>query len=90
MCTDTSSMMATRTISLPVDAYKRLNRLKQKGESFTDVVQRLTGREDLSRFIGSISRGFADELDASLQRTRADMAREDPKRTKRIFGEHGL
>lgn len=54
--------MGTKTISISEDAYHRLARLKREGESFTDVIQRMTGGADLDRYAGSISRGFADEL----------------------------
>lgn len=35
--------MATTTISLTEDAYENLKALKREGESFSDVVLRLTG-----------------------------------------------
>lgn len=54
--------MGTRTISVSDDAYHRLRRLKREKESFSDAIVRLTGRGDLTRFAGSVSRGFAREL----------------------------
>lgn len=54
--------MATKTISISEDAYHRLARLKREGESFTDVIQRVTGGADLQRYAGSISQAFATEL----------------------------
>lgn len=54
--------VSTKTISITLDAYRRLQRLKQGDESFSEVIQRLTGRGDLLAFAGSISPEFADEL----------------------------
>lgn len=54
--------MGTKTISISEDAYQRLVRLKREGESFTDVIQRVTGGAELSRYAGSISADLADEL----------------------------
>lgn len=63
-------MMGTKTISLTDDAYHRLKKMKRPGESFSDVVQRLTGREDLMRFAGTISDEFAESLMASSREFR--------------------
>lgn len=49
--------MATKTITLELDAYEKLRRAKRPGESFTAVVRRaelptpgITGRELLAHF----------------------------------------
>lgn len=63
-------MMGTKTISLTDDAYHRLKQMKKPGESFSDVVRRLTGREDLMRFAGTISDEFAEALMASSREFR--------------------
>lgn len=73
--------MATKSITITEEAYDRLKRHKQEGESFTDTVLRLTGDDrDLMTGFGAMSdiEGFReaveetrDELDGDL-RTRAD------------------
>lgn len=68
--------MGTKTISLSDEAYARLKRDKQKGESFSDVVLRLTGRQDLSKYAGTISPGFAEELRSNVQAFRDRFDRE--------------
>lgn len=67
--------MGTKTISLADDAYRRLRRLKRDDESFSDVVQRLTGRGDLMRFHGAISAELADELQAGSTEFRERLER---------------
>jgi predicted CopG family antitoxin len=63
--------MGTKTISLADDAYEKLKRHKREGESFSDVVRRLTGETTLSTYFGALDEETADELDAILE-TRRD------------------
>jgi len=42
--------MATKTIKLSEEAYKTLTRMKQKGESFSQVIHRIGKRRPLSDF----------------------------------------
>lgn len=74
--------MASKTITISEDAYLRLKRLKRPGESFTDVVQRLTGREDLMRFAGTISEEFAAELEEHIRKNRERIDREMAERRR--------
>lgn len=62
--------MATKTISITEDAYHRLARLKEEGESFSDVIQRLSGGADLQRYGGTISPELGDELRAASTKFR--------------------
>lgn len=57
--------MGTKTLSISDDAYQRLRAAKLEHESFSQVIQRLTGRRDLLRFAGSISAGLAADLRAA-------------------------
>ncbi len=65
--------MATKTVNLTEGAYARLQALKREGESFSDVVDRLTGKfallelvgildEDTSRRIRAAKRDFGKRL----------------------------
>jgi predicted CopG family antitoxin len=61
--------MMTKVISLSEDAYRRLKRRKGEGESFSDVVVRLTGEErgtSLLALKGSWSGGDTDEISRTL------------------------
>ena len=47
--------MATKTVSLRETAYEKLKSLKQEGESFSDVVERISdeNEQDLEQFSGA-------------------------------------
>jgi len=49
--------MGTKTVTITEDAYKKLKMEKMEGESFSEVIDRLTdkdkGRKDLMEFAGA-------------------------------------
>jgi predicted CopG family antitoxin len=63
--------VGTKTISITDDAYHRLERLKDENESFSDIIQRLSGGADLQRYAGTISPELADELRSASETFRA-------------------
>lgn len=54
--------MATKTINLTEGAYARLHALKREGESFSDVVDRLTGKFALVDLVGILDERSARKL----------------------------
>lgn len=64
--------MATKTISLSEDAYERLRAMKREGESFSDVVRRLTAGVRLAEFHGALSAETAEALEAGIEAARSD------------------
>lgn len=51
--------MATKTINLTEGAYARLAALKREGESFSEVVDRLTGKFALLELVGVLDKEAA-------------------------------
>lgn len=77
--------MATKTITLEMDAYEKLRAAKRAGESFTEVVRRaefsdapLTG-ESLLTYLASGGCGVSDRyLDAIEEAAKHDPIPDDP------------
>ncbi len=57
--------MATKTIRLAEGAYARLHALKREGESFTNVVDRLTGKFAPLELVGILEERAARKLRAA-------------------------
>lgn len=72
--------MPTRTIGLSEDAYQRLAAAKQEGESFSDVVRRLTGATLLMKLAGTMDPETAHGYRRAIA---AGRRRENAARTRR-------
>lgn len=72
--------MGTTTISLKDEAYTRLKEAKQEGESFSDVVLRLTesaNTEDrIAELAGGLGAEFAAEVEDSSEHVRDSLEME--------------
>jgi predicted CopG family antitoxin len=79
--------MATKTISLSEDAYDRLAAAKREGESFSDVVRRLTAGVGLSAFHGALSAETAGQLEARVAERRAQHTDDRQERLDRLVDE---
>lgn len=73
--------MPTRTVNLSEEAYDRLKALKREGESFSEVVNRITGKHALRDLVGVLDpeaaerlRGAADDLSDRLRASLDDAA----------------
>ena len=62
--------MATKTISITEEAYERLANKKEKNDSFSDVIIKITTTTPLSSLIGILSKEKAAELRASIKEIR--------------------
>lgn len=59
--------MATKTISITEEAYERLAARKQKHESFSEVIKRMTNKVNLLDFAGFLTKEEADRLEAAVR-----------------------
>lgn len=62
--------MATKTISITEEAYERLKVRKEKNESFTDVINKITGKRDIMEFAGILSNEEADKIEEHIKKRR--------------------
>ena len=62
--------MPTRTISISEEAYRRLKALKKEGESFSDVILRLTSKSSPWSLAGILSEEEGKELEKILAENR--------------------
>lgn len=81
--------MATKTLTVTEDAYKRLARLKRKNESFSVVIERLTGKKEtkLMDYFGILSEEAGENLEKNITATRKKKKNARAKRMNRLRGE---
>ena len=78
-----------KTISLADDAYERLLAAKREGESFSDVVRRLTSGANLSDHHGALSVETVDEIERAIRDRREERrTRRDERRSRLWLGEN--
>jgi len=75
--------MAVKTITITEEAYRRLARLKREGESFSDVIIRMSAGRSLLEFAGKLDPEAGDRTSEEVER----MRREVDRRVRRIAGE---
>ncbi len=70
--------MATKTITITLDAYEKLIAKKTAKESFTDVILKLTRKNDTLAYIRSLkpSAELADNIEKVMKKTRKAKLRE--------------
>ncbi len=64
--------MASKTITISLDAYERLRAKKASSESFTDIILKLTRKKNTLDYIRSLkpSTELADNIEKAMRRTR--------------------
>ncbi len=70
-----------RTVGLSEDAYERLAAMKGEGESFSDVVRRLTGAALLRKLAGTMDARTGDHYRRAIRQGRL---RENASRERRV------
>jgi len=76
--------MATKTISITEEAYERLASKKKEGESFSEVINRITNKRSLSEFAGILSNEEADRLEKNIKEGRV-LSRKRDERQRRTM-----
>ena len=76
--------MATKTISITEDAYKRLLHMKRDNESFSFVIQRITGGLVLSKIQGVLSNESAIDVEKEIKKNRKEDAKKRKIRINKI------
>ena len=71
-------IMATKTITITLDAYKRLRAKKTSNESFTDIILKLTRKKDTLTYIRSMkpSTELANNIEKAMLKTRKEKLRD--------------
>ena len=68
--------MPSKTITITLEAYERLKKEKKNGESFSDVILRLTGKKrDLLEFAGRW-KDSGDEIERIILKGRKELDRD--------------
>ncbi|WP_336343181.1 antitoxin VapB family protein [Halalkalicoccus ordinarius] len=79
--------MGTKTISLTEEAYERLKAAKKEGESFSDVVNRISPGVRLEEYWGVLDDDAADELRETVAEGRDRRGAVRSERRERITSE---
>lgn len=66
--------MATKNIAISEEAYQRLKALKKPGESFTEVIERMTRTRGVLDLAGVLSASQAKEVSERIRESRAESA----------------
>ncbi len=79
--------MATKTLSITEEAYNRLSSLKKANESFSLVIQRITGKHRLTELHGILSGKAGEEFEKSILEGRKLHRKLHEKRNKKLLKE---
>ncbi len=73
--------MATKTINIKESAYQALKSMKHEGESFSDVILRLSQgeRKSVTEFVRSLSPDLREELALSVTRVKKELDEARPR-----------
>lgn len=77
--------MATKTITITEEAYRRLRQSRKEDESFSQIIQRLTSNAGgLLKFAGTLTEEQAQRLEEQIRKNRKRWMKQEAKRREEI------
>lgn len=76
--------MAVKTLTITQDAYVRLASLKRPGESFSELIQRMTMRRPLADLVGAFDAAPAGAIGKAVRATRGEFDASVRRTAKRL------
>ncbi|MFQ6013686.1 MAG: antitoxin VapB family protein [Thermoplasmata archaeon] len=64
--------MSVKTITVTIEAYRKLRRAKRPGESFTDVINRIMGGPSVLELAGILDEEAGARMEEAIQEIRRD------------------
>ena len=77
--------MATKNISITVEAYNRLARMKQLNESFSEIIIKITGKNNWRNYCGALSKESVYKLNLGVHEGRKEQSLLRTIRTKQVI-----
>ncbi len=76
--------MGSRNIAISDEAYHMLKSLKRSGESFTDVIERITRKRSVLELVGTLSKSEATKIENAIREIRTRSSRRMTKTAKAV------
>ena len=76
--------LATKNIAISEEAYQRLKALKKPGESFTEVIERMTRSRDMQDLAGVLSKEQASAVSGEVREMRERTSRRLQRTIERL------
>jgi len=76
--------LATKNIAISEEAYQRLKALKRPGESFTEVIERVTRSRGILDLAGVLSKEQAREVSERISEARSSSSRRLQRTVERL------
>ena len=76
--------MATKNIAISEEAYQRLKALKKPGESFTEVIERMTRSKGVLDLAGVLSKEQANAVSGEVREMREKTSRRLQRTIERL------
>lgn len=77
--------MGTKSLTITNEAYEKLALLKEHNESFSDVINRITGKSSILKLVGLLSNEEAKEMKKHIENTRKRAEEEMEEKIKRLL-----